>query len=74
MRHSLKIEPMFFIKLTQKILWTLNGAGHELGVEHNIKGVDAEVPFRLLPAPVNFNNITQTLERVEREADGEHER
>jgi hypothetical protein len=58
------------IELVKEVLRAFDGPSDELGVKHNIKGVDAEVMFGFLPATVNFNHIAEALERVKGETDG----
>ncbi len=59
------------VELSEQVLWPLDGAGHQLRVEHHVESIVAEVPFRLLVAAIDLNDVAQALERVEGEADGQ---
>ena len=56
----------------QHVLRSLNWPGHQLGVKHHIKRVDAKMPLRFLVAPIHFDGVTHGLKCVERQADGQN--
>jgi hypothetical protein len=53
----------------EQVLGSLDGSGHELGKVHDVERVDAEVALGLLSAPINLDDVAETLECVERKAD-----
>ena len=50
-----------------------DGAGDELREEHDVQGVDPEVPFGPLAPRIDLEDIAQALEGVEGEAHGQDE-
>src|SRR4030042_3634361 len=65
---------MFFIKLRKEILGPFNRTCHQLGIEHNIQGIDAKMFFCPIVAAVNFNDIAQTLKSVKGQSNGQNQR
>jgi|ERR1039458_10150928 hypothetical protein len=68
---SLVIEVVFRIELVKKVLWAFDGTCDKLGIKHHIKGVDTKMMFGFLATTVNFDDIAETLKRVERQTDGQ---
>src|SRR5690606_6349828 len=64
-------EPVAGIELEKQVLRALDGARHELGVEHHVERVDAEMPFGLLDTAIHFDDIAQALKGMEGKADGQ---
>src|SRR3989338_4418235 len=65
-----EIDGVLLTELMQQILRPLDGTGDQLGEEHDIEGVDAEVPLGLLYPPIHLDGVTHRLEGVEGETDG----
>ena len=63
--YPLKIEGMLFVELMEQILRSFDWSGHELGIEHDIERIDAEMAFGFLPAAIDFDDIGEALKGVE---------
>ena len=64
-------ERLWDAQLPEEVLWSLDRAGDKLGVEHDVKGVDAKVFLRLLTATIHLYHIAEALEGVERQPNGQ---
>ncbi len=77
-RHKLEavgypsvLKAVLLTELVQQVLRPFDGPCHQLGIEHDVKGIDAEMPLRLLVPPVYLDDIAEALEGVERQSDGQ---
>src|SRR5664279_185761 len=59
------------VQLRKKMSWSFYRTGHQLWIEHHIKGVRQKIFFRRLLSPVHFDCITHRLESMKRQPDGE---
>ena len=71
LREVVAPERLVDTQLSEQVLRALDRACHQLGVEHDVEGVDAQMLFWLLVAAIDLYHIAEALEGVERQADGE---
>ena len=62
------------MELMQNVLRTLDGPGHQLGIIHHVERQITKVTFRLLVPPVYLDGVTERLEGVKRQPNGENDR
>ena len=67
------VKPMVLAKLRQQVVGTFYRAGHQLREERHEEGVGGEVAFNRCRAAIDVDGVTQSLERVERDAHGEQQ-
>ena len=61
------------MELRQEVVGPLDRAGHHLGKEEHVDGVDEKVPLGLPAPPVDLDGVAHRLEGVKREPDGQRE-
>ena len=71
--YVIVIKRFLFVELVEDVLGSFDGAGHQLRVEHDIEGVDPEVPFGGMMSAIDLDRITHGLKGVEGEADGQND-
>ncbi len=62
------------MQLRQKLLRPFDRPRNELREEHDIEGIDADVPFRGIASFIDLDHIGKALEGMEGEAKGEGDR
>ncbi len=66
--HPRTVELVDLAKLVQQILRALDGTRDQLRIEHHVDRENPWMLLRLLPAPIDLDDIGQALEGMEREA------
>ena len=64
--HPNIVEMMLFAKLVEEVCGPLDGTSHQLRIEHNVEGVNAEVPLGLLVPSIHLDRIAHRLKGMER--------
>ena len=66
--HLGPVEPMDLAELVKQVLRPLDGPRDQLRIEHHVYREDARMLLRLLPAPVDLDDVGQALEGVKGQA------